>query len=61
MTRSNWASAYAIRPSSENLLGSKGSLTLSIPALSFVGLNSELLSFATASSTVCLFSDESSR
>ena len=39
------ASVYAIRPSSENVSSSKGLPTSSSPALSSVGVNSELLSF----------------
>ena len=60
ITRSNWASAYAMRPSSETVFSSNGSPTLSMPAVSSVGLNSEVLSFAIACSIAALRSGVSS-
>ncbi len=60
ITRSNCASAYAMRPSSETVFSSNGSPTLSMPALSSVGLNSEVLSFAIACSIAALRSGVSS-
>src|ERR671914_454300 len=50
MIRSNCASAYAMRPSSETVSSLNGSPTLSMPASSSVGLNSAVCSFAIASS-----------
>ena len=49
-----------MRPSSETVFSSNGSPTLSMPALSSVGLNSEVLSFAIAPSIAALRSGVSS-
>ena len=65
MTRSNCASAYAMRPSSENVFLSNGSPTLVMPASPSgsvpVGANSSVLSFAIAASTAAFRSGVSSR
>ena len=61
MTRSNWASAYAIRPSSENVFSSNGSPTSVIPASSSDGANSSVFSSAMASSIAAFRSGVSSR
>ena len=59
--RSNWASAYAIRPLSANVFLLNGSPTLSIPARSAVGLNSLVFSCAIAFSIAALRAGVSSR
>ena len=61
MTRSNCASAYAIRPFSENVWSLNGSPTLVSPARSSVGWNSVVRSSAIASSIAAFRSAVSSR
>ena len=57
----NCASAYAIRPLSENVWSENGLPTLSMPGLPSVGLNSAVLSFAIAALTAALRSGVSRR
>ncbi len=57
----NWASAYAMRPLSENVSLLNGSATLSRPASSSVGLNSDDFSRVIARSTAAFRSGVSRR
>ena len=61
ITSENCASAYAIRPLSENVWSENGLPTLSMPTLPSVGLNSAVFSLATAAFTAALRSGVSRR